>query len=141
MDRFWAKVDKSGDCWLWTATKCGGYGQFWHEGRMVIAHRMAWLLDGNELPTPPLSLDHICRNRACVRVDHLRVANQSQQLMNTGLNSANTSGERGVSWEKEKRMWRVDVTLNGKQHRGGTFTDFEEAKAAAQALRERLHGS
>lgn len=29
-ERFWAKVDKSGECWLWTsAISPGGYGAFW----------------------------------------------------------------------------------------------------------------
>ena len=29
MERFWSKVDKSGDCWLWTASCArSGYGQY-----------------------------------------------------------------------------------------------------------------
>src|SRR5262245_48112297 len=26
--RFWSKVDKSGECWIWTAGRCKGYGSF-----------------------------------------------------------------------------------------------------------------
>lgn len=105
----------------------------------MLAHRVAWLLAGRELPIWPVTLDHICRNKACVRVEHLRVATRSQQNMNTGLRADNTSGERGVSRAKNK--WRVDVTINNKQYYGGLFDNLNEAKAAAQALRERLHGS
>lgn len=42
-DRFWEKVDQSGECWLWTGgTSTNGYGRFSVNGRMVNAHRWAY---------------------------------------------------------------------------------------------------
>jgi hypothetical protein len=39
-DRFWAKVDRSGDCWLWTGgVSNGGYGAFNFNGRQQGAHK------------------------------------------------------------------------------------------------------
>jgi hypothetical protein len=129
-------------CWQWIAAKNdGGYGQFWYGGGMRRAHRVAWLLDGRPLPQKPLTLDHICRNTLCVRIDHLRVATKTQQQINRGLDRNNTSGVRGVHWNKERGKWMVKVKLNNKSHFGGYYDDLEEAAAAAQALRERLHGS
>lgn len=76
-ERFWNKVDKSGECWLWTASVVagprGGYGQFRSGGqgsKMVKAH--VWAYEHLVGPVPGgLRLDHLCRNRACVRPEHL----------------------------------------------------------------------
>lgn len=75
-ERFWDKVDKSGDCWEWTAYKLQGYGRFGvggrreNGGRIVYAHR--WAYEALVGPIPDgLTLDHLCRNRACVNPDHL----------------------------------------------------------------------
>jgi hypothetical protein len=99
---------------------------------------MAWLLAGRELPEKPLTLDHLCWNKLCVRIDHLRVATPREQKMNTGLYKNSTSGVRGVSRHKGK--WRVQVGHNGKEYFGGHFDNLIEAKAAYVALREQLHG-
>lgn len=75
-ERFWSKVDKSGDCWEWTAYKLQGYGRFGvggapkNGGRIVYAHR--WSYEALVGPIPDgLQLDHLCRNRGCVNPDHL----------------------------------------------------------------------
>jgi hypothetical protein len=74
--RFWRKVDReSGGCWLWTGQKYQGYGRMrLPGGKMVQSHRFSYCLHHkmqmHELP-PELSLDHRCRNRACVNPDHL----------------------------------------------------------------------
>lgn len=48
-----------------------GYTLVGYQGRTIVAHRLAWLLTYGELPSPPLVLDHLCRNRACINVAHL----------------------------------------------------------------------
>lgn len=64
------REDENG-CHVWTARKVrGGYGKFWLGCRHRSAHCVAWewargpVQDGKQL-------DHLCRNRACVNVDHL----------------------------------------------------------------------
>ena len=71
--RFWAKVNKTEECWLWTATCSKGYGQF-HisrpRRRMISAHIWAWSQENGPVPDG-LELDHLCRVKACVRPAHL----------------------------------------------------------------------
>lgn len=72
IERFWDKVDKSGECWVWTASlRHGGYGQFnTGNGQIVRAHRFAYELLVGPIPEE-LCLDHLCRNRKCVNPEHL----------------------------------------------------------------------
>ncbi|WP_220188598.1 HNH endonuclease signature motif containing protein [Streptomyces phytophilus] len=70
--RFWAKVQPTGFCWEWTASKLRGYGQFGlRAGKLVRAHRFAYELLVGPIPEG-LELDHLCRNRSCVNPDHLQ---------------------------------------------------------------------
>jgi hypothetical protein len=69
--RFDAKVDRSGEHWLWTGgTTKHGYGVFWLDGHLVHAHRAALLFEGVAL-TDDQDVDHVCRVRLCVRPTHL----------------------------------------------------------------------
>lgn len=69
-ERFWAKVEKTEGCWLWTASQDNGYGNFWSGTRQMRAHR--WSYERLIGPVPDgLELDHLCRVRHCVNPDHL----------------------------------------------------------------------
>ena len=68
--RFWVKVKKTNNCWLWTANRRDGYGQFYFNGKLESAHRLSYELFKGDIPTG-LQLDHLCRNRACINPDHL----------------------------------------------------------------------
>ena len=71
-DRFWAKVDATGDCWNWTAARQpNGYGVFGiGKTHTRVAHRLSWELLVGPIPDG-LEIDHLCRNRACCNPDHL----------------------------------------------------------------------
>lgn len=71
--RFWSKVAPWGAslCWEWTAARDPhGYGRYWQDGGMRLAHRVSYQLLIGAIPDGA-SLDHLCRNTSCVNPDHL----------------------------------------------------------------------
>jgi hypothetical protein len=71
-DRFWSKVIKGDDCWLWAGGRGQrGYGRFWYQGRMVPAHRMAWALEHAQVFPDDKGALHRCDNPPCVNPAHV----------------------------------------------------------------------
>jgi hypothetical protein len=63
--------------------------------------------------------------------DNCRWVTQSIQVQNTrNIKSNNTSGYRGVSFNKTKEKWQASIGLNNKQIYLGTFNTAEEAAEA-----------
>lgn len=79
-DRFWAKVDKTDTCWLWTGSTNGRYGQFSVDGKTAYAHRVSWVVTNGPLPEGR-ELDHLCRVHRCVRPDHLEPVTRRENLL------------------------------------------------------------
>lgn len=79
--RFWSKVDKSADCWIWTgARNQKGYGVFWNGERTYPAHRFAYEEQHGPIPDG-LVPDHLCRNRACTRPSHIEVVTNCVNIL------------------------------------------------------------
>ena len=73
IQRFLQRValDVSTGCWNWRGPLYRGYGSFYASGMPTHrAHRVAYLLFVGPIPDG-LTLDHLCRNRACVNPSHL----------------------------------------------------------------------
>ena len=139
--RFWAKVNKTPDCWLWTGGKTGhGYGVFSLHGRDVRAHRAAYEFLVGAIPSG-LVIDHLCRVPACVNPEHLQPVTQQINCLRQGLSTRNKSGYRGVSWHTQRGKWRVEVNVGGTFYSGGLFDDVHAAGRAAAELRARVYGS
>lgn len=137
--RFWSKVDKSGDCWIWKAAARTGYGMFSVGGRAggnVSAHRFAYELSS---PIPEgMEIDHICRNRLCVKLSHLRLATRKENAENRAAHRNSKSGIRGVTYRPERNKWRATVMHNGVQHFAGNHDTVEEASEAVRLKRIQL---
>ena len=81
-ERFAEKVERcEGDgCFLWKSAKTeAGYGAFYFRGSRQRAHRVAWVLERGDIPEDA-SILHRCDNPACVRVSHLFLGSQADNL-------------------------------------------------------------
>jgi hypothetical protein len=136
--RFWSKVDKSGECWIWTAGKfAGGYGCYW-DGKSRKAHRVSYEEHFGPIPEG-MQIDHTCHNTCCVNPAHLRTVTGKQNCENVrGPQSNGTSGYRGVTWHKRDKRWQAAVTHNWERVHLGYFESAEQANAAAVAKRLEL---
>jgi hypothetical protein len=93
-ERFEEKVDRThGECHLWTGTTVRGYG--WislgrAEERGAYAHRVAWFLATGQWPA--LHVLHSCDTPRCVRVEHLFLGTQLENLADMTQKGRRRSG-------------------------------------------------
>jgi hypothetical protein len=68
-------------CHVWQRSRNNkGYGVIHLEGKLRLAHRAAWFAHYGVWPTAGLVVDHICENRACVRIEHLRLLTNAENI-------------------------------------------------------------
>lgn len=135
-ERFWSKVDQTGDCWLWTGGRFTvGYGKLWPD---LYAHRVSYELHHGPIPDGML-IDHVCHVLLCVNPAHLRLADRKGNSENyKGLRSDNKSGYRGVAWNKRSRKWTASIGHRGKCIYLGLYDDPAEAAEVARQKRIEL---
>lgn len=129
-DRLWSRVDKSGDCWLWTGYihPQRGYGQISRGRRgegLLEVHRLSYELSNGPIPDGMMVL-HSCDVRNCVNPSHLRVGTHQDNMddmwsrgrgnRNIGMTNGNVKltteqvsdiRQRYIrNYEKIKRGWR-----------------------------------
>lgn len=142
-ERFWAKVNKTDTCWLWTGGRMrNGYGYPFmvssKRGVRTLPHRYSYELANGPVP-PGLDIDHMCHVPLCVNPAHLQAVNRTLNNENRSRANKNSkTGVRGVSWDEQRRCYEVSATANRKKHHGGRYSTLEEAEAAAIALRNSL---
>jgi hypothetical protein len=99
-ERFWPKVDKTGECWLWMAGKTAdGYGVIGaggRAGRDLLAHRVAWELTNGPIPVDTWVL-HNCPggdNPSCVNPAHLYLGTRLENTRDAVSKGQIPQGER-----------------------------------------------
>ena len=98
----------------------------------IYMHRL--LLDYNG----DLDIDHINRNKLDNRVCNLRVCKRSTNCINTDSRKDNTSGKKGVSYDKGAMLWHAYINILGKRINIGYFKKRNEAILARKSKESEL---
>jgi hypothetical protein len=85
-------------------------------------------------------IDHCNRNRLDNRKTNLRVATRQQNSMNQSLKSNNTSGIKGVYWDKNRQTWNAEIMKAGKKYHLGRYKHKEQAAQIRQSAELQLFG-
>jgi hypothetical protein len=105
-DRFWAKVDKTDTCWIWTeGVDKDGYGKTTWGGMHVRTHRLAYELTYGPIPEGFLLL-HSCDTPRCVRPDHLTPGTQQDNIRDRDAKGRASSGDRHWSQRADAKAAR-----------------------------------
>ena len=113
-----------------------GYFRIMVNGKKYQAHRLAWLYVYGTWPKN--QIDHINRNRSDNRIANLRDVTNQQNMCNAGDFSTNTSGRKGVYWDKRDSRWRACITDKGRYLSLGYF-DTQAKAVAARVAAEKLY--
>ena len=108
-------------------------------GKTLFAHRVIWAIQTGAWPDE--MVDHINGVRTDNRWINLRAASPSENQHNRGPQKNNTSGYKGVSWDKNSKAWRAQIKKFGKETCFGPFETALEASEAYQRAAAELHGS
>jgi len=107
------------------------HGEHW------CVHKLIYLYHHGVVPD---QLDHINRDSTDNRIENLRPANSSENTRNRRLFSNNTSGCKGVTWNKRIKKWQSYVSMNLKTKHLGYFEDLELADLVSTEARDLYHG-
>lgn len=115
-----------------------GYVYISLEGVLYKAHRLAWLYVFGEIPNG--DLDHKDGDRSNNAISNLRLATQHQNMWNSQKLKSNSSGVKGVSFDKSSGKWVGRIKAQGKIVFNQYFDSLEQAQAEIERFREKVHG-
>jgi len=102
--------------------------------RTILLHRVIMA------PPDDLQVDHRSGDGLDCRRANMRLATRAQNQHNQRTRRDNTSGFKGVSWDRGGQKWQAHIKIDGKQIYLGLFTSPESAHAAYSEASARLHG-
>lgn len=122
-----------------TLDKSTGYRQVRVGGKIIYAHRLAWLLATGEWPES--RIDHKNGAKDDNRFCNLREATPTQNAYNSKVRSDSPFGKRGVTFDKERGKYTAHIKVDGKSKRLGRWDNIEDADMAYMAAQQRHFGA
>jgi len=99
----------------------------WKNGKRTTERLSRIILN---LTNPKIKGDHINHNTFDCRKQNLRECTNQQNCCNRKLSKNNTSGFKGVSWNKQMKKWQARIWKNRKVIYLGFFLNKERAAEA-----------
>lgn len=112
------------------SVQSAGYLQGSFEYQKFLAHRVAWVLYWGVWPDG--EIDHENHDKHDNRISNLMLVSSQQNAQNKPITPRNTSGIKGVSWNRRDGKWQVIIGFNGKLHNMGQYKDIHEAERRAK---------
>jgi HNH endonuclease len=110
-----------------------GYLDVRVDGKLLKVHRIIFVMHhGYE----PKMLDHINADKTDNRIENLRECVSAENVRNRPLNKNNTTGSKGVVFNKRRGKYMVRVS----EKYLGYYEDLELADLVATMAREKYHG-
>lgn len=110
-----AAIVRPDGCWEWPKTRRDGYGVSPGASGERLAHRLSYREFVGALD-PTLEIDHLCRNRRCVRPAHLEQVTCRINLLRgdtvTAYRAAQTHCHKGHSFDERNTKIRANGTRN-----------------------------
>lgn len=118
--------------------KRSGYWIVKINGEHFSVHRIIFIINHRDLLTSE-EVDHKDNNILNNDISNLRVASRVKNTRNQKMSLRNTSGIKGVSWDKTRMKWmgQVGKSPNKKMAR---FNTIEQAEEFVRKTRENIHG-
>lgn len=107
-------------------------------GEQFLTHRLIFIWHFGQLDIG-MEVDHRDTDQLNNRIENLRKATRKSNCQNTGLNSRNTSGVKGVSWDKARSKWQVQIGRLPDRV-SARFDSKDAAEEFARKTREKIHG-
>jgi hypothetical protein len=103
--------------------------------RLTLEHHIVWyLMTGH---WPHFQIDHKDRDGTNNKWNNIRPATESQQQINRGLSNRNTSGARGVYYNKAANKYQTTICVNRQRIYLGLFPDLYGAAEAYESAAQR----
>lgn len=100
-------------------------------------HRIIFLLHYGYMPE---YVDHIDGNKLNNKIENLRPCSKAQNAWNMKKTVRNTTGVKGVTWNKRKQKYCVRLGCDNQKVFVGYYKTIEEATTAVKQARINLHG-